>query len=204
MSILVIKSSANGQNSVSSKLVDQLVARLVAANPGVAVVERNLDTAPVPHVLSTSLGSIGRAPATEGADPIRDLANTMIAEVHAADIIVMGVPMYNFGIPSTLKSWFDHVLRAGETFAYTAAGAKGLVAPKPVVVIETRGGAYTNGPFAAFDNQEPHLRGMLGFMGLTDVDFVRVEKQGMGPENAEPQIAAAAAWIDSFDLAKAA
>jgi FMN-dependent NADH-azoreductase len=204
MSILVIKSSANGANSVSNKLVDQLVARLAATKPGAAVIERDLGTAPVPHVVNGSLGSIGRAPAAEGPDPVRELANALIAEVHAADIIVIGAPMYNFGIASTLKSWFDHVLRAGETFSYTAEGPKGLVAPKPVVVIETRGGAYTGTAWEKFDNQEPHLRGMLGFIGLTDVDFVRVEKQGMGPENAEPQIAAAAAWIAGFDLARAA
>lgn len=204
MSILVIKSSASGKNSLSGRLVDQLVARLVAADPSLPVIERDLDASPVPHVQSTTLGSIGRAAPTEGADPIRDLANAMIAEVHAADIIVMGVPMYNFGIPSTLKAWFDHVLRAGETFAYGAEGPKGLVAPKPVVVIETRGGAYSEGPTTVLDQQEPHLRSMLGFMGLRDVDFVRVEKQAMGPENAEAQIAKAATWIAGFDLAKAA
>ncbi|MDB5411591.1 MAG: NADPH-dependent reductase family protein, partial [Rhodospirillales bacterium] len=107
-------------------------------------------------------------------------------------------PMYNFGIPSTLKSWFDHVLRAGATFNYSEAGPVGLVASKPVVVVETRGGFYSEGPTASLDSQEPHLRGMLRFIGLTDIEFVRVEKLGFPA--AEEQIAAAATRLSSVRL----
>jgi FMN-dependent NADH-azoreductase len=179
--ILVIKSSAGGAASVSNKLVDGLVARLRHERPELALVERDLDREPVPHVGSATLAGIGRpAPETEAAKPVRALSDQLIAEVLEADMIVIGAPMYNFGIASTLKSWFDHVLRAGATFAYGANGPQGLVGAKPVVVIETRGGVYSDGPFAAFDAQEPHLRAMLGFMGLTEVDFIRVEGLALG------------------------
>ena len=93
--------------------------------------------------------------------------------------------MYNFGMSSTLKAWFDHVLRAGVTFRYTANGPEGLMTGKKAVVIESRGGFYSEGPGAAMDGQEPHIRTLLGFMGITDVTFVRAEKLAFGPEAAE-------------------
>ncbi|PTQ09924.1 FMN-dependent NADH-azoreductase [Sphingomonas oleivorans] len=204
-SILVIKSSAGGAASVSNKLVDQLVARLQAERPELKVVERDLDREPVPHLSSATMAGIGRpAPETEAAKPTRALSDALVAELQEAEILVIGAPMYNFGIASTLKSWFDHVLRAGVTFQYGPNGPEGLVAAKPVIVIETRGGAYSEGPAAVLDSQEPHLRTMLGFMGLRDVDFVRVEKLAMA---AQEQIAAAVERIGALRpgaLAKAA
>jgi FMN-dependent NADH-azoreductase len=140
------------------------------------VVERNLDDDPVPHLRSGTLTAIGGTfAATEAAQAARELSDTLIREVRDADLLVIGAPMYNFGISSTLKSWFDHVLRAGETFRYEPTGPEGMVPDKPVVVIETRGGTYSGGPNAGLDSQEPHLRTMLGFIGLTDIEFVQVE-----------------------------
>ena len=126
------------------------------------------------------------------------VSEELLAELNAADLLVIGAPMYNFGITSTLKSWFDHVLRAGVTFRYTEAGPEGLVTGKKAVVIETRGGLYSEGPGASLDSQEPHLRTMLGFMGVTDVVFVRAEKLGFGPDAAAAAIEAAIAQLGDF------
>ena len=104
--------------------------------------------------------------------------------------------MYNFGMASTLKTWFDHVLRAGVTFRYTAEGPEGLVKGKRAIVIETRAGFYSDGPAAIMDNQEPHIRTLLGFMGIGDVTFIRAEKLAFGPEASSAAIADAIAEID--------
>ena len=201
--LLVIKSSAAGAASVSNRLIDQLVERLRKETPGLHVVERDLDAAPIDHIRSVTLGGIGRGEATDAAGPTRAVSDAVIAEVHAADMIVIGAPMYNFGIPSALKSWFDHVLRAGETFVYSAEGPKGLVAPKPVIVIETRGGLYSEGPAAVLDAQEPHLKALLGFMGLGNVEFVRVERLAMGPDLATPAISAAQQQLSAVRMPSA-
>ena len=103
--------------------------------------------------------------------------------------------MYNFGIPSTLKAWFDYVLRAGQTFRYTEAGPEGLVTGKRAIVVESRGGLYSQGPAQAMDSQEPHLRTLLGFIGITDVAFVRAEKLGFGPEARDEAVGAAQAEL---------
>src|SRR3712207_5341451 len=106
--------------------------------------------------------------------------------------------MYNFGIASTLKAWFDHVLRAGITFRYSEAGPEGLVRGKKAIGVERRAGFYSEGPAAAIDSQEPHLRTLLGFMGVTDVTFVRAEKLAFGPEAADAAIADAIAELESL------
>ena len=103
--------------------------------------------------------------------------------------------MYNFGMSSTLKTWFDHVFRAGVTFRYTEEGPEGLLKGRKAVVIESRAGFYSEGPAAAMDSQEPHIRTLLGFMGIDDIDWVRAEKLAFGPEAAEESIAAAAAQL---------
>ena len=113
------------------------------------------------------------------------LSDELIAELEVADTIVLAVPMYNFSIPSTLKAWIDHVARRGRTFRYTEKGPEGLLRDKKVFVLVSRGGVYSKGsPAAPFDFQEPYLRTVLGFLGLTDVTFVHFEGVGMGPEAA--------------------
>ncbi len=194
--ILVIKSSAKGAASVSNSLVDEVVARY----PGAKVVEHDLDREPIPHITSRSLAAIGRTePVTEAEIADRALSDHLVAELFAADLIVIGAPMYNFGLPTVLKSWFDRVLRSGVTFRYTAEGPEGLVKGKRVVVVSTRDGAYSEGPAVAMDGQEPHLRTMLIFMGLTDVTWVRAEGMAFGPEAREAAIAAARATIAGLD-----
>jgi len=118
----------------------------------------------------------------------RSLSDELIAELNAADMLIIGAPMYNFGMPSTLKAWFDHVLRADITFRYSESGPEGLIKGKRAVVIVSRGGLYSEGPAQVMDSQEPHLRNLLGFMGITDVSFLRAEKLAFGQDVREQSI----------------
>lgn len=188
--ILVIRSSATGDASVSNALIDAYLA----AMPAASVVERNLDSNPVPHVTSASLAGIGRQ-APEGAQfaETRALQDQLIAEVFDADVLVIGLPLYNFGMPSTLKSWFDYVARAGTTFQYTAQGPEGLVTGKQAVLAHARAGQYDDAsgfPFAI-----AHARSLLGFIGITDVETVIAEGMAFGPDAAQAAISAATTRI---------
>jgi FMN-dependent NADH-azoreductase len=192
--ILVIDSAVSGEASVSKTLVREAVGALTANLPA-RIVHRDLGRDPVPHLTEATLAGVRGEPATEAELAARALSDTLIAELKAADTIVIGAPMYNFSVPTGLRSWFDHVLRAGETFRYTEAGPEGLLAGKRVIVVESRGGLYSEGPAQALDFQEPYLRHLLGFIGLTDVTFVRAEKIGYGPEARAAAIAAATASL---------
>jgi FMN-dependent NADH-azoreductase len=195
MRILAINSSAAGEASVSRNLVAEAVAQLQAARPGVEVTWRDLDTQPLPHLTSGNLAGVRGTPGTQEEQAARVRSNELIAELRAADTVVIGAPMYNFSIPTVLRAWFDHVLRAGETFRYSEAGPEGLLKGKQVIVVESRGGLYSEGPAQALDFQEPYLRHLLGFIGLTDVSFVRAEKIGYGPQAREAAIAGAVAEL---------
>jgi FMN-dependent NADH-azoreductase len=186
--VLVINSSVTGEASVSHRLVDEVVAGLRAADAGVEVVERDLSQAPVPHLSGETLAGFGGAE-TPAAVAARALSDELVAELKAADVLVIGAPMYNFGIPSTLKAWFDHVLRAGVTFRYTETGPVGLVGAKTAIVVSARGGVFA--PEAAEDHQERHLRTLLGFIGLNDVRFVRAEGLALGEQPRAQALAAA-------------
>jgi FMN-dependent NADH-azoreductase len=195
--ILIIDSAATGPASVSHGLTDGLAETLRRLHPGARIVRRDIGADPIPHIDGETTAAIrGAEPETDTARAAVALSDRLVAELKAADLIVIGAPMYNFGMPSTLKAWFDHVLRAGITFRYSAAGPVGLVTDKKAIVVETRGGLYSEGPATAMDSQEPHLRTMLGFMGVDDVAFVRAEKLGFGPEIAAEAIAAATAELD--------
>ena len=193
MNVLNIRSSANGAGSVSNRLADAFLAKL----DGARITVRDVGAEPLPHLVAGTVAAIRGTPSTPAELEARALSDALIAELQAADLIVIGSPMYNFGMSSTLRTWFDHVLRAGVTFRYTEAGPEGLLKGKKVIVIQSRAGFYSEGPAAAMDNQEPHLRTLLGFMGLDeDVTFVRAEKLAFGPEAAEAAIAAAEAELD--------
>jgi len=193
MNILIVTSSAQGQASVSGKLAAGFAEELKAAHPGSRIVVRDVGAQPIPHLDETIVAGI-RAEATTLAElAARDLSDVLIEEVRAADLVVIASPMYNFGISSTLKAWFDHVLRPRVTFRYTEQGPEGLLGGRKVVVIESRAGFYPAGDPA--DSQEPHLRQMLGFVGLTDVTFVRAEKLAFGIEASSASIAEASARL---------
>lgn len=187
--ILIVNSSAQADTSVSNKLTREFADRLKAANPGSEIKIRDIGADPLPHLTTDTVGAIrGAAPDNDAARTAVAISDVLIDEIRQADLLVIGSPMYNFGISSTLKAWFDHILRAGITFRYTEAGPEGLMKGKKAVVIETRAGFYSAGGDSAADSQEPHLRTMLGFMGIEDIVFVRAEKLAFGPEAATAAI----------------
>lgn len=205
--LLVINSSAAGRDSVSRVLVADAVGKLLEANPGVHVTHRDLGENPPPHLISQTLNGVRGTATTDIEFAARRLSDELIGELKAADTIVIGAPMYNFSVPTTLRAWFDHVLRAGVTFKYVDGAVRGLLGGKRVIVIESRGGLYSEGPAQAIDFQEPYLRHLLGFIGITDVTFVRAEKIGYGPEARTAAIEGAKAQISEVvdaELAKAA
>ena len=191
MNILVVNSSAQGEASVSSGLARTFVEQIHSIDPSVRITVRDVGSSPVPHLVADTVAGIRGAPQSEAELRTLALSDELIAELQAADVVVIAAPMYNFGIPSTLKSWFDHVLRAGVTFRYTEAGPQGLLKGKRAVVIESRAGVYSKGPAAASDHQEAHLRTLLAFMGIEDVTFVRVEGAAFGPDVAAQALEAA-------------
>lgn len=194
--LLVINSAATGAASVSNQLTGALVQRVRAIRPNIQVTVRDVGAEPLPHLVTETVGALRRSePETDAERATRALSDRLIAELKETDILVIGAPMYNFGVSSTLKAWFDHVLRAGATFRYTATGPEGLVTGKRAIVIETRGGFYSEGPTARLDAQEPHLRAMLGMMGVTDITFVRAERLGIDPAVRAEAIAAATAAL---------
>ncbi|HEY3696363.1 FMN-dependent NADH-azoreductase [Phenylobacterium sp.] len=196
--LLVLNSSASGEASVSNLLVQEAVNQIVDGNLATHVVRRDLDLDPLPHLTSRTAAGVRAEPATPAERESRALSDALVAELQAADLIVIGAPMYNFSLPTTLRAWFDHVLRPGVTFGYSEAGPKGLVTGKRVLVVEARGGLYSEGPAQAADFQEPYLRQLLGFIGLTDVTFVRAEKIGFGPDARAEAIAKARVEIARF------
>jgi FMN-dependent NADH-azoreductase len=188
-SLLFVTSSFSGPESKSARMGEAFIEAWQAGHEPANVVRRDLGTGTVPHLTGEYLKAWNTAPEERSAreQALAEESNPLIEEVEAADIIVIAVPMYNFAIPSTLKAWIDHTTRAGRTFHYSAEGRpEGLLKNKQVFVILARGGIYTGeSPVRAMDFQEPYLRAILGFNGLTDVTFVHVEGQLMGPDAAE-------------------
>ena len=181
--VLLVHSSLFGEKSESLAVARAFLARY----PHSRVVERALAPAAVPHLDAATFAAMRTPPAELGADQKKlvALSDTLIDELEAADTIVLAVPMHNFSIPSTLKSWIDHVARVGRTFRYTEQGPQGLLKGKKVFIFVARGGVYSGAaPAAAFNFQEPYLRAVLGFLGLDDVTAVPVEGLAMGAEAA--------------------
>lgn len=203
--ILIIDSAATGDASVSRGLTSKLAERLSLNARSTHIVRRDVGTSPIPHLVAETVGAIRGAPGdTEAGRRALALSDVLIEEVKTADVIVIGAPMYNFGMASTLKAWFDHILRAGVTFRYSEAGPEGLVTGKRAIVIESRAGLYSEGPGAIMDHQEPHIRTLLGFIGITDVTFVRAEKLAFGPEAAAAAISEAVEQLGSLAQAELA
>ena len=195
---LIVTSSANGDASVSNGLATALADRLRESEPGLHVVLRDVGADPVPHLTAGTVAAIKGTPQSATELAARALSDALIEELAAAEILVIASPMYNFGMSSTLKAWFDHVVRVGVTVRYGENGPEGLLTGKKAVVIESRGGLYSEGPGAAMDGQEAHIRTLLGFIGITDLTVVRAEKLGYGPEAAEAAIAAASDALGVF------
>lgn len=205
--ILVINSSAAGRDSVSRVLVADAVSKLLEADPTAKITHRDLGENPPPHLISQTLNGVRGTATTDIEFAARRLSDELIGELKDADTVVIGAPMYNFSVPTTLRAWFDHVLRAGVTFKYVDGAVRGLLGGKRIIVIESRGGLYSEGPAQAIDFQEPYLKHLLGFIGITDVTFVRAEKIGYGPEARTAAVESAKAQISEIagaELVKAA
>lgn len=193
--VLVIKSSISGENGKSTQLIQHLLAKLPIS--AVTVTEIDLSVQPVTHLEMKEIAS-WMTPAAERTTEQQILAavsDNFIAQVQAADAIVIGVPMYNFALPSQLKALFDRLARAGVTFKYTEQGPVGLLADKPVIFALARGGVYANGPA---DSQVPFLKSFFNFVGLTQLHFVYAEGLNMGPESAEQALTAAHTQLDQL------
>ncbi len=180
-SILHIITSPQGAQSVSIQLGNAIVSQLQQTFPGSTINELNLANNPLPHLDEATINAL-RTPQDQQTDIHREASkasDAAIAQLFDADILVIGVPLYNFGVPSQLKSWLDHVARAGKTFSYTANGPQGLVKDKKVYLAFSSGGVYSDGPYKPFDFATPYLTAILGFIGITDVNIVRAEGLAM-------------------------
>ena len=186
--ILHIDSSPLGERSVSRKLTARTLAELKAAYPDSKIITRDFGATPLPHLDGVTIGAFFTPPDQRNAalNEAAVLSDQAIDELIAADIIVIGAPMWNFGIPSALKAWIDHVVRAGRTFKYGVNGPESLLPKgKKVIIVSSRGGVYSDGPMKLMDHQETYLSAVLSFIGLTDVSFVRAEGIAMGAEAAK-------------------
>ena len=184
MKLLHLDSSALGTGSVTRELTAAIVARWQDKLPQLRVEYRDLDANPLPHLTGQSLAQ---------ANPVEAAAATHTMEQFlAADVLVIGAPMYNFSIPSTLKAWIDRVAVAGKTFRYTEKGSEGLAGSKKVIIASGRGGIHTDAPT---DFQEAYLRQVFGFLGVTDIEFVRAEGVAYSPQHRSDAIAGALAAI---------
>ena len=177
--LLQLNTSLYSTGGQSSQLAQRYVDEWTAQHPDGAVIVRDLAADPVPHLTAERFAAFNTAPASRSGEQqlAVDYSDRLIDELRRADTIVIGLPMYNFGVPSTLKAYFDHVARANVTFKYTEAGPVGLLSGKQVYVFATRGGAYAGTPL---DSQTDYVRQFLGFIGMKDVEFVYAEGLAMG------------------------
>lgn len=198
MNILQVNSSArvfeNDQGSHSSRLANELSTRLLAERAGASLTVRDLARTPHPVLDEAALGALftpaGQRTPEQAARVALD--DALIAEIQAANVLVLGVPMYNFGISAQLKNWIDAIARARVTFQYTEKGPVGLLTGKTVYLVLARGGIYRDTPS---DSQVPYLRSVLGFLGMTDLHFIYAEGLAMGPDAEAQALASARAAI---------
>ena len=194
MKLLRIDSSAR-KNSVSRQLTANFEESWRRQHPGGEVTARDLSTTHLPHITDDWIQAVHSDPAGLSTEQKLVLATSdaLIEELRQADVIVIGAPMYNFAIPAPLKAWIDQVVRVGQTVHFAASGPKGILEGKKVYVITSRGGAFRPGtPTERFDYQEPYLRHILAFIGLTDVTFIHAENQKPGPLGETARAAAVA------------
>jgi len=196
MKILQINASARRTGANSTRIANQIVARLSAGHPGAQLTLRDLAETPHPALDEAALGALftpaGQRTPEQAARVALD--DVLIAELQAADVIVLGVPMYNFGIPAQLKNWIDAIARAGVTFRYTEQGPQGLVQGKRVYVALARGGLYRDTPA---DTQVPYLKTLFAFLGMEDLRFIYAEGLNMGPDAASRGFAQADADLEA-------
>ena len=182
--LLHINSSVRNTGSLSRQLTGEFLNRWQATNPSDTISELDLAKNPVPHLTEQMMGAFFTPADQRTAEQAATVAlsDKLVAQLLESDVIVIGSPMYNFSVSSTLKAWIDHVARVGLTFKYTETGPVGLVTGKKVYIFTSRGGVYSEGPAKVMDYHETYLRAVLGFLGITDIQFVHTEGVGMGEE----------------------
>jgi FMN-dependent NADH-azoreductase len=200
-----------GERSVTRKLTNKIHEGIKTAYPDSSFLSRDLAAVPLPHIDGLFVAGIFTRPEerNEALQAAVAASDKAVDELIAADVIVIGAPMYNFGIPSSLKAWIDHVVRMGRTFTNGASGPEGLLKDKKAIVVSARGHVYTEGPYTTWDHQEPQLRTALGFIGLNNISFIRAEGLQRGAEAseaaftlAEQQIADAVGSVAELAAAK--
>lgn len=184
MKILHIDTSILDEQSVSKQITASIVKQLSETKNAAQIIYHDLASASVDHLSKAEFLALAGIEPQEENDQQNVLRNSLLLdEFLAADIIVIGAPMYNFSLPTQLKAWLDRIAVAGKTFQYTATGAQGLAGGKQVIIASTRGGLYSeNAPAAFLDHQESYLRGFFGFIGITDITFIRAEGLSLSPE----------------------
>lgn len=192
--ILQINASLYSGGGLSSRLANQFVAGLREQSPGAKLILRDLALDPVPHLDAERFGAFVTLKEKRSPEQqvVVDYSDVLVEELKRADVIVLGLPMYNFGVPSQLKAWIDHIARAGITFKYTDRGAVGLLTGKKAYVLATRGGKYAGTPA---DSETPYVRQLLGFLGIGDVEFVYAEGLALGEAPKNEALAGAKAAI---------
>jgi FMN-dependent NADH-azoreductase len=192
MKLLHIDSSVLGPHSVSRQVSAAIVDRLRQATPGLHIVYRDLTSTPLAHLSGHHLAAAQGAVPEAALLPDIAASQAVLEEFLAADIVVLGAPMYNFTIPSQLKAWIDRILVAGKTFKYSAQGVEGLAGNKRVIIAVSRGGFYGAGtPMAALEHLETYLRGVFGFIGVKNLEFIAADGVQIGPEHREKALAGA-------------
>lgn len=195
--LLVVKSSILGDEGHSNAMAEHFLKRWTNQRPSAPVVIRDLLEKPVPHLDQKRFAALttDAAQRTQAEQWIVDESDLLIDEIREATTVVLAVPMYNFGIPSTMKAYFDHIARAGVTFRYTSTGVEGLLGGRRVLVLASRGGLYRD---TADDLQTPYLRNFLGFLGMDELHFVFAEGLAMGEDSANRSMNSAQAEIDAW------
>jgi FMN-dependent NADH-azoreductase len=201
MTLLQLNASIFSGNGQSSRLADEYVARIREVDPEMRIVVRDLARDPVPHLTAETFGAFLAKPEDRTLEQRRAAAysDALIDELKQADLIVIGLPMYNFGVPSTLKAYFDHIARAGVTFRYTDKGPVGLLTGKKAVVFATRGGLYAGTPR---DSQTTYVRDFLAFLGIHDVQFIYAEGLAISEAGKHAAIGEAKAEIERLTNAE--
>ncbi|MCP2025530.1 FMN-dependent NADH-azoreductase [Flavobacterium sp. HSC-32F16] len=197
--ILRIITSTNGDTSFSNQLSNAVIEKLAAANPEINVKTLDLTKTPLPYLTNSHISAVYAPAETHTAAQTEALkySDEAIETLLESDIIVIGVPLYNFGIPAVLKGWIDQVARAGKTFSYSAEGPKGLVTDKKVYLSIASGAIFSEGPYKSYDFSESYLRTVLGFLGMTDVTTFRVEGTAI-PDFAENALPKALSFVEEF------
>jgi FMN-dependent NADH-azoreductase len=206
MNVLHIDSGILGDHSVSRRLTAAIAAQVKADHPQAQITYRDLVADALPHLTGAHLMAANARPDDVDAGIAADVATSaaVLEEFLGADTVVLGAPMYNFSLPSQLKAWIDRIAVAGKTFRYTEAGPEGLARGKKVIVVSTRGGHYSSGPAAAMDHQESYLQAVFGFLGVTDIEFVRAEGLNLGAESKSAAISEAERAISGLGALKLA